>query len=375
MSREHELQYQLERQRREELARQRAAEFVEKSYRDISAEFKKMKDEEYDSYIPDEMAELARNIKQIEQNLNTDVFAARNLCYQAQRIANSMSFLVSAAKEEAARKERLRFIELQRQREEAKSKLMEFFYEKLSQIKNPQVSNFGVSDLEVVKSKIENEEFSSESEVVSQLEKVSEQATEKAAKWKAEKLAKEKVAILSSQIDFAIKSVQNEKFENEEKKNLLVAEMNSLKNSVTVDSSEKEITEKLRAIQNSVDDSLVDEEVRRETVKAIIKELRSQEFSVEKPQIFGEGKNSYVLVKAKKPSGKQAVCKINLEGKLNYRFDKYEGMTCLKDIEKFNEDLQKCYSIKLSVERVIWENPDRLSRTQSVSSDSNRRNM
>jgi len=375
MSREHELQYQLERKRREEIERKRASEYSENAYKEISVAFQRMKDEEYDSYVPDEMTELERNIKQIERNLINDVFAARDLCYQAQRIVNSMSFLVRAAKEEAERKERLLFIELQRQREEAKTKLMEFFYEKLSQIKNPQIANFGVSDLEVVKSKIENEEISSEAEVISQLEKVSEQATEKAGKWKAEKLAKEKAAILSAQIDFAIESVKKEKFENEEKKNSLIAEMNTLKNSVTADSSEKEITEKLRIIQNSVDDSLIDEEVRRETVKAIIKELRSQEFSVEKPQIFGEGKESYVLIKAKKPSGKQATCKINLEGKLNYRFDKYEGMTCLKDIEKFNEDLQKCYSINLSDERVIWESPDRLSRTQSVSSDSNRRNM
>ena len=36
-------------------------------------------------------------------------------------------------------------------------------------------------------------------------------------------------------------------------------------------------------------------------------------------------------------------------------------MTCLKDIEKFNVDLEKVYSIKLSDERVLWENPDKLS--------------
>jgi len=32
-----------------------------------------------------------------------------------------------------------------------------------------------------------------------------------------------------------------------------------------------------------------------------------------------------------------------------------------KDIEKFNVDLEKVYSIKLSDERVLWENPDKLS--------------
>lgn len=36
-------------------------------------------------------------------------------------------------------------------------------------------------------------------------------------------------------------------------------------------------------------------------------------------------------------------------------------MTCLKDIEKFNVDLEQVYSVKLSDERVLWQNPDRLS--------------
>lgn len=32
------------------------------------------------------------------------------------------------------------------------------------------------------------------------------------------------------------------------------------------------------------------------------------------------------------------------------KFDNYEGMTCLKDIEKFNVDLEQIYSVKLSDE-------------------------
>ncbi len=375
MSREHELQYQLEQKRREELERKRAGEDAERAYKEIAAAYQRMKNDEYDAYIPDEMAELARNISRIEQNLQDDVFAARNVCRQVQRNIGSLDFLFRSAKEEAARKERQRFLELQRKREEAKSKLVEFFYAELAEIKNPHVANFGVADLEALKASIESEAITTEEAVKEQLNVVSAQASEKAAQWKAEKLAKEKVALLSAQIDAVAESVKSEKFENEQKKKVALDKLAALKATLSAESSETNIAEQLREIQKSVDDSLIDEEVRRETVKAIIKELRSQEFTVEKPQIFGEGKDSYVLITAKKPSGKQATCKINLEGKLNYRFDHYEGMTCLKDIEKFNVDLEKIYSVKFSDERVIWENPDRLSRTQSVSVDSNRRNM
>ena len=375
MSHEYDARYELERKRREELERKRAADFSEKAFKEISARFSEMKNEEYDSYIPDEMGELERNMKSIANLLQTDIFEARRLCYQVQNSLDSMAFLIRSAKEEFARQERLRYEEIQRQKADAKSKLEEFFYAQLSQIKNPAIANFAVQDLENVKAKIQNEEISSEEEVVQEIKNVCEQADEKARKWKEEKLAKEKVTILIGQIDSAIKDAESEKFENADNKKRLISEMETLKDCVTADSSEFEITEKLNSIRSSVDDSLIDEEVRRETVKAIIKELKSQEFTVEKPQIFGTGKDSYVLIKAKKPSCKQASCKISLEGKLNYRFDKYEGMTCLKDIEKFNVDLEKIYSVKFSDERVIWENPDRLSRTQEAASDTQRRNM
>lgn len=375
MSHEYDAIYELERKRREELERKRAAEFSEKAYKEISARFSEMKNAEYDSYIPDEMGELERNMKSIANLLKTDVFEAQSLCYQVQNSLSSMDFLVRAAKEEFARQERLRYEEIQRQKAEAKSKLEQAFYTQLGEIKNPAVANFAVKDLESIKSKIQNEAISSEEELAKQLKIVCEQADERAKKWKEEKIAKEKIAILSAQIDSAIKATESEKFENADNKNKLINEMKTLKDSLTAESSESEIVEKLNTIRSSVDDSLIDEEVRRETVKAIMKELKSQEFTVEKPQIFGTGKDSYVLIKAKKPSGKQATCKISLEGKLNYRFDKYEGMTCLKDIEKFNVDLEKIYSVKFSDERVIWENPDRLSRTQEASSDTQRRNM
>ena len=48
-------------------------------------------------------------------------------------------------------------------------------------------------------------------------------------------------------------------------------------------------------------------------------------------------------------------------------------MTCLKDIEKFNVDLEKVYSIKLSDERVLWENPDKLSMDANTLPNNERR--
>ena len=375
MSHEYDARYELERKRKQELERKRAADYSEQAIKEISARFEEMKNQEYDSYVPDEMKRLARNIKDISSMIQSDPFAARNLCYQAQHDLNSMAFLVRSAKEEFARQERLRYEEIQRKKAEAKSKLEEAFYSKLSEIKNPALANFGLQDLEEIKTKIQKEEITAEAELVKQIEKATENAEKKAAEWKAQKLEKAKLEIMTNQINEAIKTVENEKFEIEENRTKLINEMLQLKEKLSKDNTTEEITEKLNAIRAEVDNSLINEEVRKETVRAIVKELKSQEFDVETVKPVGEGINSYVLIKAKKPSGKQATCKINLQGKLNYRFDKYEGMTCLKDIEKFNVDLEKIYSVKFSDERVIWENPDRLSRAQSASSDSKRGNM
>lgn len=375
MSHEYDARYELERKRKQELERKRAADYSEQAIKEISARFEEMKNQEYDSYVPDEMKRLARNIKDISSMIQSDPFAARNLCYQTQHDLNSMAFLVRSAKEEFARQERLRYEEIQRKKAEAKSKLEEAFYSKLSEIKNPALANFGLQNLEEIKTKIQKEEITAEAELVKQIEKATENAEKKAAEWKAQKLEKAKLEIMTNQINEAIKTVENEKFEIEENRTKLIYEMSQLKEKLSKDNTTEEITEKLNAIRAEVDNSLINEEVRKETVRAIVKELKSQGFEVETVKPVGEGINSYVLIKAKKPSGKQATCKINLQGKLNYRFDKYEGMTCLKDIEKFNVDLEKIYSVKFSDERVIWENPDRLSRTQSVSSDSKRGNM
>ena len=172
MSHEYEVNYELERKRREELERKRAAEFAERAFKESLARYQEMKDKNYDSYIPDEMKELAQNLNAIEGFLLSDVFEARNLCYQVQNSLYPMDFLFESAKEEAARQERLRYEEMQRQKEKVKSELEAFFYTKLEEIQTIALANFGVNELEAIKAKIQNEEIANEEEVSKQLMEV-----------------------------------------------------------------------------------------------------------------------------------------------------------------------------------------------------------
>ena len=167
---------------------------------------------------------------------------------------------------------------------------------------------------------------------------------------------------MAQAINEAESRLKSEKIENQEKTQEFLNKINKLRSALesgAIDSNT--IEKKVVELENEVDETLISEETRREIVISIIKQLQKQEFTVEKPQLVQTDGKNYVKIVAKQPSGKRAICNVDLRGKIAYKFDNYAGMTCLKDIEKFNVDLEKVYSIKLSDERVLWKNPDKLS--------------
>ncbi len=108
------------------------------------------------------------------------------------------------------------------------------------------------------------------------------------------------------------------------------------------------------------DRAAVDEESRRAAVRAVYESLTQAGFVVDQPYLEHDGGS--VVVSARKPSGGQARFSIGAEGSLIYKFDHYEGATCKQDLQHVLPMLQDIYGITLSSERVLWDNPDRLSR-------------
>jgi hypothetical protein len=109
------------------------------------------------------------------------------------------------------------------------------------------------------------------------------------------------------------------------------------------------------------DQVAVDEESRRSAVRAVYESLMQAGFAVDQPWLE-EGNGGSVVVSARKPSGGQAQFRIGAEGALVYKFDHYEGAACKQDLQEVMPMLQQIYGITLSNERVLWDNPDRLSR-------------
>ncbi len=122
--------------------------------------------------------------------------------------------------------------------------------------------------------------------------------------------------------------------------------------------SENELQEKLTEESDKVDGEIADETVRREVIKSIYQALKKSGFIVNNPTISGD----LVLLRAQKPAGQQAEFTVKLDGGLTFKFDNYEGQKCRKDIDEVTRLLDECYGVKLSNEKVIWSNPDRIQK-------------
>lgn len=119
---------------------------------------------------------------------------------------------------------------------------------------------------------------------------------------------------------------------------------------------------------NSIDEAtqitnqaIVDEKVRKDTLKIIIKSIRDRGFIVDtKKNLKIDRKNNIVKLVALKASGQKAEFDIQLSGKFMYHFDGYEGQACNKDITPFMDDLKNIYDINVLHEEVEWSNPDKI---------------
>ena len=339
----------------------RVAETTQEFYERYRERYDSMLQYGFEDYIPQEMQRLKSDLDRIERLLQSNPFEAKTLSLEVGNYIREMNSKANSARQKFEREEAKRIqaqIEAQKQEREHVSQL---YFDLTSQISDPIVINLAVSDLQELESKIESGEISDENIVRKSIEQIVATAESKAEEWKKETINANLKKGTLEQIDEAENRLKATKIEDEEKAAEFTKKMQQLREELesdTLDSSA--IESEISKIEEEVDETLITEEVRRETVRAIVKELRSQEFVVEPPQVTANDGKNYVKIVAKRPSGKRVICQVNLNGKIAYKFDNYEGMTCLKDIEQFNVDLERIYSIKLSDERVIWNNPDRL---------------
>ena len=273
-----------------------------------------------------------------------------------------MSSLANGAREQFDRAERMRVEALRKEREYQQNKLMQEYFEILQTINNPIVANFSISEMKQIRNDIESGKLTDSSELRRRSTSVISEAEQKSDEWKVDTVKQNRQENARQAISEAEARLKAEQIEDKEKTQEFLDRISKLRAGIESGTIDADVVEKqVIELSNEVDETLITEDTRRELVIYIVKQLQSQEFTVEKPQLIHTDGKNYVKVVAKRPSGKYAVCNVDLHGKIAYKFDNYEGMTCLKDIEKFNVDLKRIYSVNLSDERVLWQNPDKLS--------------
>ena len=384
--REIERQIRWERQQAEYEARRRANEerirnTTEQFYQRYLQQYEDMQSQNFDDYIPQEMERFRFDLSQIRFLLYSDPGAARDISFQVGEYIHSMFREGHTAEQEYRRRE----IEAERQRQEEihaerirrQGEIHDAYYELIAGIQEQTVINFASKELSELHKQASGKTHTlSVAEFRQQAEKIIAQARVKAQEWEQKAQKKEQQQIVSGRLQTMQTQQEQKKIEDQEKAQELLKKITALQENLNSDSKpQTQLEQELQKIETEMDDTLISEDVRREAVKSVFLSLKKQGFQVQSPQLIKDQNQNYVRITAKKPSGKRVQCRLDLHGKLIYKFDEYEGMTCLKDIEQFNVELEQVYSVKLSDERVIWENPDRLSKDSNSTTNPRRRNQ
>lgn len=385
-AREIERQIRQARQQAEYEARRRANETrirnnTEQFYQRYLQQYEDMRSQGFETYMPNEMERLCSDLSQIRSLLYSNPGAARDVSFRIGEYIHSMYRDGHAAEREYRRRE----IEAERQRQEAEraerlrkqGEINDAHYDLVSGIQDQAVINFAAKELSELRQKaLDSVTSMSVSDLRQHAERIIAQAQAKASEWEDQSKKKEEQQVVTERLQMMQEQLTQKKAEDQEKAQVLMKQIVALQEQISSDSKpQPEIEQELAKIESDMDDTLISEDVRREAVKSVFLSLKKQGFQVKPPQLVQDQNHNYVRIVAQKPSGKRVQCRLDLHGKLLYKFDEYEGMTCLKDIEQFNVELEQVYSISLSDERIIWENPDRLSKDSHSTTDPKRRNQ
>lgn len=379
MSREYYARYELERKRREALKRKQAVETAEKLLNKYQAQLEGMIAKGFRGYIPDEIARLEADLARIRQDLIDDrPIQARDASQRVGAYIGSLDVIANTAIAQYERAERLRSEQEKARAASRGRSLLDAYYEMVGEIEDVVVANLAAPALDDIRAQIERDGDTrfTESGLRKAVSDAVAEARSRVGAFKAAEEERRQRACLTSRIEDIDLLVRKANIGDADAAASFAARIDRIKLAMEVEHPDNaDLEEAISSLGSDLEAQEVSEAARREAVKAIYRQLKSQEFTVERPKRFVSDGSDYVRIVARRPSGKQAICEIGSDGLIRYRFDKYEAMTCLKDIERFNVDLESIYSLSLSDERVLWSNPDRLTKDANRADNDNRRSL
>ena len=369
--------YELERIKQEEIAKQNAKKYVMNAICIHKESVQNIINEGLSKYVS--VVNIKKQINYIEEIVNSNPFEARDLSYI---VGSDINYLRNEALNKKREKERI----IKEQKNKNKQAILDYFNETISNIDDIILIDFAKDKFDILRNELLNDEGVTDKEInvyskkiENRVKNIINEANMSAGEWRAKKEKEREKRVLQTKIkdiEDNLKKGNIESKENIEKRDKLLKLIEISRESLNKSSDNIENrVQDIKIIDKETEDIRITEEVRKEVVKSIIKSLKGSEFEVSTPELIKDDDGGTVKIIAKKPSGKRAVCKVGLNGKFEYIFDNYEGLTCIKDIDKFNKDLEEIYSIKLSDKKVLWENPDRISKGSIDINNTNKRTL
>ncbi len=406
MSRSYEVNYDLIRRRRQAANEDRVRETTRPFLERYQSTLDQIRNERLDEFVRDEFDQIERLLGDAWHLLNDDPFAARDASREignlirgigrrardarnGDRVRQREEFNARRAAERAARQEELERIREEREREmdaarehreaeiqaarAARAARTAFVARMSETIKNTlrdPVSydlardraealadrcadriNAGGVDVAVV-----------EGEFAAELGKLAETAHVEAEQWRAGERTEHAVEDAASKIEESLETIRrNVNAESSEKLKGVLDGLLRIKEGL--EKGEVKAEEAVVASDKAVDDcveELVNEDVRRETLVALIGTVQSLGFVLLGEPEFTE--DGGVLVLARRPSGEECQFVVRADGGMRYAFENYAGTACRKDCAQVEAMLREAYGVVLSNERVIWENPDEVGK-------------
>lgn len=362
MSRADEYRYQIERQRKQELDRQRVRDttrpFVER-YRSVLDDVAR---QGLDAAVAAEFHGLSAELRRMESLLESDPFAARDMSRSLGGRFHGLPRLAREqhrSRQEAERAASEAFRKAQLAEAERQSQLgveLDVAWRNgLSGWSTPVALNAAFGELQQLRARLLSGSANMTPAQVSALLLEVRQRYETDAERQLEAV---KNRVESEAVVDAL-TLQRKQLEEEANKSggeRATRLREALFHAIGLAPAEQ--AEVLNHLEQEQDDAAVDESQRREVVRAVYQSLREAGFVVDGPEHLVSQGQDEVLIRARRPAGAQADFRINLSGHLSYKFHQYKGQTCERDVTPVMATLQDAYGISLSDKRVIWVNPD-----------------
>ncbi len=363
MSRADEYRYEIERNRKQELDRQRVHEttrpFIER-YRSVLND---VASQGLETFVLDEFRELSSALNQMESLLESDPFAAREM---SRSLGGRFQSLPRFAREkrrscqeaELVAAEALRKVqEAETERQlQLKAELEAAWREGLSGWSTPVALNAALGELQKLRERLLGNTANNITpvQILAALHDVKQKYEVDAEHQLLEMKNRAQREAMNDVLKLQIEQLEQEANKDGGER---AAKLREALAYATGLAPEKQ-AEVLDQLAQEQDEAAVNESQRREVVRAIYQSLQQAGFVVNRPEhLISQGQDE-VLIRARRPAGAQADFRVNLSGHMSYKFHQYKGKTCEKDVAPIMATLQDAYGISLSDKHVIWVNPD-----------------